>query len=295
MNTHLSGEQVEAFRTVDLRLTFIAHGLSWPDFIHPENGPAVIGVNDKDYAAVDSALEGMSSGDIAVRERIFGGGSDPDHIPSNSDILSVIHGALHQSPYAGGNPLQNVPDFNNSLQEFTHDYQPGTVRNRADIASALTQSLEMGRQLWLVDPFSYMDGVAATKGITRAIADSAYEKRRRNEVLDTRIRNNDMVHDLGSIAMDVAGSEVQTEGRKPIVSFVAGRNHRGVKDLLSEQGVRFTSQTTRTPLAPYLVTLAARSDPGHALDRYYAAQWFRNLRAQGHMPKNTIVQRQYDV
>src|SRR6266446_3789482 len=101
MSPILSSEQIEAFHTIDLRLTFISHGHGrpWPNFIALENGPAVTGVSDNDYATVDAAMNGMVSGDVVARERYFGAGLDPDAPPSNGEIISRVCRTLIQSPY----------------------------------------------------------------------------------------------------------------------------------------------------------------------------------------------------
>jgi hypothetical protein len=293
MNEGLSSYQVEALHAVELRLGWVNHGLASPELLARENGPAVIGVIDKDYGVVDTVMSGTTSGDVCARERIFGGGGlDPETPPDTAYVVQDIGSALFRSPYVTQNPFQAIPGaFTANMRYLAGNSDPLAVRNRPDLAYALTQGIDIGRQLHIIDTFEYADGLAALRGVTRMIADSSFRKQRRGEARDVNVRNADMVQGLGDIAVAIAESGVQPDGRKPILSFVAGRGHAAAEKLLVRQGVPFSSQVVRRPFAEAFVGNAPWSNPEYAIPKYFIKQWFKNLRAHGHTPLNATLRR----
>ena len=290
MDRLLSPEHLDAFQEVDLRLAWIHHGYSAPLSISLENGPSVIGVNDRDYATIDATLQDMMVGDVMARERIFGeGGQDPNAVPSHAGVVTAINSPLFGSPFVAENPFQAMPGaFDVHIHNIVANRDdPLAVYSQPVLVSAMAEGLEIGRQLQIIDPFEYADGQAAVRGLMRAVADSPYETYRRGEARDVTIRNADMVRDLGNIAVAIAQSGVRPDGRKPILAFAGGSGHKGAQKLLSQQGVTFKSRTARRAPGDLFLHDAPIPHRERRIIKYHTNKWYSNLRGHGHEPMNT--------
>lgn len=291
MSEVLSSQQVDALQAVDLRVGWIRHGLTadYYNFGFPiENGPATYGVSDTDYAVPAALLSDMGPGDISVRERVFNEGWG-DEAPSNATLVSDINSRLFQSPYIERSPLRDVKDYDDLLDQIS-DNNPDAICSIPALRNSLTASIDILRNLRLGSPFLYVEGLAAVKGIRRAIADSPNEEYRKSEI-SIEQRNSDMARGLGDIAVEIA--DTSNRGNVPKVAFTAGSGHKEMEEILDSYGVSYSSMLAKRPLADKLFEIANFfKDPGKLSVRYaqhLAHSWFKNLRQHGHTPVNATL------
>lgn len=290
----LSLQQVDALQAVDLRLGWIRHEETANSYTYgfpPENGPAIYGVADTDYAVPAALLSDMGPGDMSARERMFNQGWW-GNAPSNSDILSDVSSLLYQSPYAGRKPLREIiEDYDNLFNQVRGDASPTAISSRPALKDGLAASIDILRKLRIGGPFLYADGLAAVKGIGRAIADSPNEDYRENKKISLEQRNSDMARGLGDVAIGLAGTK--HNGNTPKVAFTAGIDHKEMQEILDSYGIAYRSKTAKRPLADTLFNLNDLFRKPSTLDirlaQHWAHSWFKNLRRHGHTPINETL------
>gem|GEM_PF-3526196 len=292
MSEVLSTQQVDALQAVDLRLGWVRHGRmadSYTFGFPRENGPAMYGVADTDYAIPAALLSDMGPGDISVRERIF----NQDwwgEAPSDATVLSDVNSLLLQSPYVDRSPLRDIEDYDELLRHIQADASPAATHDNPALRHGLAASLDLLRNLRIGDPFLYVDGLAITKGIRRAIADSPNEALTKGEISIAQ-RNSDMARGLGNIAVRLARSG--NDGDTPKVAFTAGRGHQQMEKILDSYGIAYVSMAAKRPLADKLFDLSdffmRPSTSSSRYARHWSRSWFKNLRRQGHAPINETL------
>jgi len=291
MGEVLSSQQVDALQAVDLRIGWVWHGTAAnSDYgFPPENGPAVYGVADTDYAVPAALLSDMGSGDISARERIPGQGWWGE-APRNVDILSDVNWLLLRSPYVDRSPLLDVKDYDDLFYQIRNSASPAAIHNIPALRDGLTTSIDILRNLRIGGPFVYLDGLAAVKGIRRVIADSPDKKFKKGKI-SIEQRNSDMARALGSAAVGLAGTS--NNGDVPKVAFTAGAGHKEMEEILDSYGVAYSRMVAKRPLADKLFDLRGFFRKQSKLDTLFAQHcarsWFKNLRQQGHTPINETL------
>jgi hypothetical protein len=291
MSEVLSLRQVDALQAVDLRVGWIRHGIPADNYsfgFPQENGPAMYGVADTDYAVPAALLSDMGPGDMSARERIFNQ-EWWGETPSNTALLSDVHSLLFQSPYVDHNPLRELQDYD-LLHRIRGDASPDAIHRDPALRDGLSASLDILRNLRLDDPFLYVDGLAAVKGIHRIIADSPNEGLRKGMIsLDQR--NSDMAQGLGDAALELA--DTSHKGNTPKLAFTAGSGHKDMEEILDSYGVAYSHMIAQRPLADKLFGLrdffGGPSKSNVRFARHLARSWFKNLRQHGHTPINETL------
>lgn len=287
--------QIDALQQVELRLGWISHGYNptqIDDGFPAVNGPAQLGVSDNDFAVPAQLLVGMGKGDVSARE------STGDSVWTHETVLERVGSILSRSPYVAQQPLQTLSGYKDLRRsDLLKNIDPETISNVQGLPEALNSSAELIRMLWLASPFIYVDALAAARGIRRAIADSSPERyaRLKKNIEDIAIRDQDMVRALGEIAVEMQSYPPQLKHTRPILSFLAGRGHKGVEHKLKEYNIPFSSQTAREPLLSSIRRFASisRGHTDREKRRKYiqitSKLWFENVRSLGHKPKDERI------
>lgn len=283
MHRILSNEQMSALQSVDVQLGFVSHGFkaSRADGLDEAYGPAILGVSAVDYELPDQLLSRMHPGDALALESTGG-----RRVKAYYDLITDIDIAIGSSPYTT-NPFATNRDIYSKISTFEYsDLSPDIVAATPGMSALLIEAVENARKTRVINPLVYADGLAAAKGVQRTVADSPREMFIDN-YSDLAIRNPDMVRGLGNIAVELM--DAQGAGhRRPTLTFIAGRGHKGVQRILRNHGVTATLQVAKPPLSYRLnQAWATGHDYPAALNTFYIKEWFKNLRAQGIEVGNT--------
>jgi hypothetical protein len=289
MSEVLSSQHIDALQAVDLRVGWIRHGRPANSYVFGfpgENGPAIYGVADTDYAVPAALLSDMGPGDISARERIFNQGWWGE-APRDADILSDVNALLFQSPYVDRSPLRDLHDYDDLFRDIQNNDNPTTIHSSRALKESLIASLHILRTLRIGDPFLYVDGLAAAKGIRRVIADTPNEEYRKGKI-SMEQRNSDMARGLGEAAVALASIRDNGNIPRPKVAFTVGMGHKEVEEILDSYGIPYSSMVAKRPLADKLFDLGElfkkEDEASIRFAKHWARMWFRNLRQQGHTP-----------
>lgn len=285
MSEILGSKQIDALQAVDLRLAFVVHGRqALRSEVDPiAHGPAIIGISDIDYDAVEYIHAGLQPGDVSAREKIFG--TFVDDIPSNHSVISGLQAPLFRSPYVATSPLNELTLYRELMESYgLTNTDPLAIQGKPELAAALQETIVTCRKLRLCSAFEYADGLALLKGARRALADSSSGHINPCDI-PLEQRNRDMVCELGDIATSMASPASSKTDRTHILAFTAGRGHVGVREILDGHGIHYTHSVSRQPLGAAIckhIALSLGGDRVGRAGRWAGAAWIRN--AQSYKP-----------